>query len=225
MKVAASISVLALAATAVAVPAWPEAEVTTTTTTTTTTPGWPAKTTTTTPAAVTTTTEDVWADWETTTTTTKPVVITTTTTPAAASVTWADWEEPDSWTTTIVSTITTFVPKPTNIVHGGKTWVVTDATTLTITGWPLTVSVPVYTKVSTSCSSVPVAAESTATWVDWEAAPTSAPPAPPAPVAPSVYVPSGTGVKPAAFTGAANSLVANVGAGLAGVGAIAAFLL
>lgn len=220
MKVAASISVLALAATAVAVPAWPEAEVTTTTTTTTT-PGWPAKTTTTTPAAVTTTTEEVWADWETTTTTTttKPVVITTTT--PAASATWADWEEPDSWTTTIVSTITTFVPKPTNIVHGGKTWVVTDATTLTITGWPLTVSVPVYTKVSTSCSSVPVAAESTATWVDWEAAPTSAP----APVAPSVYVPSGTGVKPAAFTGAANSLVANVGAGLAGVGAIAAFLL
>ncbi|RVX69490.1 hypothetical protein B0A52_06554 [Exophiala mesophila] len=212
MKVAASISVLALAATAVAVPAWPEPEPTTTTTTTTT-PGWPAKTTTTTPAAV-TTTEDVWADWETTTTT--PAAITTTT-PAAASETWADWEEPYSWTTTIVSTITTFVPKPTNIVHGGKTWEVTDATTLTITGWPLTVSVPVYTKVTTSCSSVPVAAEST--WVDWEAAPTSSP------VSPDVYVPSGTGVKPAAFTGAANSLVANVGAGLAGVGAIAAFLL
>lgn len=202
----------ALATSVVAIPAWGD-ETTTTTTT--------KATTTTTKPVVATSTTSVWNEWEhatTTSTTTKKISLTTTTTKpvVATTTTWADWEEPDSWTTTIVTAITTFCPGPTEIVHFGKTWTVSTATTLTITDCPCTVSVPVFTKTSTSCSTVPTPAP---------VKPTSA-----APVSPvTTYSPGwgATSVKPAVatFTGAANALVANVGAGLAGVGAIAAFLL
>jgi hypothetical protein len=50
-----------------------------------------------------------------------------------------------------VTAITTYCPEATTITHAGKTWTVSSATTLTITECPCTVSVPVWTKTSTSC--------------------------------------------------------------------------
>merc|ERR1712000_590565 len=105
----------------------------------------------------------------------------------------------------------------------GKSYTCTGATTLTLTEGPFTISVPVWTKTSTSCSETatatpvtPVAGETT-----W-AAPAGSSTTPAAAV--WTYAPSSSSpVSPAVYTGAANAL--NVGAGLAGVGAIAAFLL
>lgn len=135
------LAIASLAAVAVAVPAADSWENYSTTTST-----WVEPTTT-------------WNEWSTT----------TKKTPEAETTTWADWEEWDEdekkadptpwnewekepkWTTTVVTAITTYCPKPTTIVHAGKTWVVSTATTLTITECPCTISVPVITKTSSSC--------------------------------------------------------------------------
>jgi hypothetical protein len=47
------------------------------------------------------------------------------------------------YTTEIVSSIVTYCPAATEVVHGSKTYTVTEATTLTITDCPCTVSKPV----------------------------------------------------------------------------------
>ncbi len=76
------------------------------------------------------------------------------------------------------------------------------------------------------CSETETAAAST--WVDWSSeTPAAAATTPAAAISSEVwaYTPTSSGVAPAVYTGAANALVANVGAGLAGVGAVAAFLL
>lgn len=50
-----------------------------------------------------------------------------------------------TYTTEVVTAYTTYCPGPTEIVHGDKTYTVTEATTLTITDCPCTVTKPVHT--------------------------------------------------------------------------------
>ncbi|KAI2639959.1 hypothetical protein GGS21DRAFT_388525 [Xylaria nigripes] len=64
--------------------------------------------------------------------------------PAAANVT--------SYTTQVVTSYETYCPGPTQITYGTNTYTITEATTLTITDCPCTVSVPVLTTSSVSCS-------------------------------------------------------------------------
>lgn len=56
------------------------------------------------------------------------------------------------YTTEVVTEYTTYCPSPTSIEHGGVTYTVTEATTLTITNCPCTVTKPVYSSVVTECS-------------------------------------------------------------------------
>lgn len=56
-----------------------------------------------------------------------------------------------TYTTEVVTALTTYCPEPTQITHGGKTYTITKATTLTITDCPCTVSKPVYTSKVVEC--------------------------------------------------------------------------
>lgn len=58
-----------------------------------------------------------------------------------------------TYTTEVVTAYTTYCPAATQITHGTNTYTVTEATTLTISDCPCTVSKPVYTSTVTSCSS------------------------------------------------------------------------
>ncbi|KAI1199633.1 hypothetical protein F5X97DRAFT_113770 [Nemania serpens] len=61
-----------------------------------------------------------------------------------------------TYTTQVVTSYETYCPGPTQITYGTNTYSVTEATTLTITDCPCTVSVPVYTTSSviySTCSS------------------------------------------------------------------------
>ncbi|KAF2147273.1 uncharacterized protein K452DRAFT_217516 [Aplosporella prunicola CBS 121167] len=60
---------------------------------------------------------------------------------------------PASYVTEVLTAYTTYCPEPTEIAHNGKTYTVTEASTLTITDCPCTVSKPVFTSVVTSCAS------------------------------------------------------------------------
>ncbi|GAP83160.1 putative CLOCK-CONTROLLED PROTEIN 6 [Rosellinia necatrix] len=57
-----------------------------------------------------------------------------------------------TYTTAVVTSYETYCPGPTQITYGTNTYTVTEATTLTITDCPCTVSVPVYTTSSVICS-------------------------------------------------------------------------
>ncbi len=131
----------------------------------------------------------------------------------------------DVYETTVVTQLTTVCPTPTEVTYGGKTYTVTESTTLTITDCPCTISYPV------KPTPAPPAYTPSAP------APVSSAPAPPAapypssngtvPSAPAPVYPTGTGVapsgtpKPPQFTGAANKVA---GSALALGAAIAAFL-
>lgn len=144
------------------------------------------------------------------------------------------------YTTEVVTAYTTYCPAATQISHNGVTYTVTEATTLTITNCPCTVTKPVTSAVVTSCSTcteTPVVYTSapvvyTPEVVSSAAAYASSAPAP-YPVANSsaVYVPTGaTGTAAttsayATFTGAANKAFAASGAGLAAVFGLAAYVL
>ncbi|KAH9999764.1 hypothetical protein F4779DRAFT_622626 [Xylariaceae sp. FL0662B] len=82
-----------------------------------------------------------------------------------------------SFTTEIVTSYTTYCPGPTEITHGTKTYTVTEATTLTITDCPCTISKPIYTTSTVICES------------SSEVCPPPATQAPPAPTAPTVPAP------------------------------------
>ncbi|KAL8418041.1 hypothetical protein RB594_001594 [Gaeumannomyces avenae] len=56
-----------------------------------------------------------------------------------------------TYTTEVVTALTTYCPEPTQITHGGKTYTITKATTLTITDCPCTVSKPVTTSKIVEC--------------------------------------------------------------------------
>lgn len=57
-----------------------------------------------------------------------------------------------TYTTEVVTAYTTYCPAATQLTYGGKTYTVTEATTLTISDCPCTVSKPVYTTSSVVCS-------------------------------------------------------------------------
>jgi len=130
-----------------------------------------------------------------------------------------------AYVTEVVTAYTTYCPEPTKITHGGKTYTVTKATTLTITDCPCTVtkpappaSTPVYVKPSAPAPYVP-APPAPAPPAPYKNATTTVVPAPPA----------GTGAPttsaPPKFTGAANKAFAASGAGLAAVFGVAAYIL
>jgi hypothetical protein len=60
-----------------------------------------------------------------------------------------------SYTTEIVDVYTTYCPYATEITHGGKTYTVTEATTLTITDCPCTITKPVITTSAVVCHDCP----------------------------------------------------------------------
>lgn len=55
------------------------------------------------------------------------------------------------YTTEVLTALTTYCPSPTAITHGSMTYTITEATTLTITNCPCTVTKPVYSSVVTIC--------------------------------------------------------------------------
>ncbi|TPX18434.1 uncharacterized protein E0L32_011675 [Thyridium curvatum] len=57
-----------------------------------------------------------------------------------------------TYTTEVVTALTTYCPEATKITHGGKTYTVTEATTLTITDCPCTVTKPVITTPVVVCN-------------------------------------------------------------------------
>ncbi|KAJ8126795.1 hypothetical protein O1611_g6841 [Lasiodiplodia mahajangana] len=57
-----------------------------------------------------------------------------------------------TYTTKVVTAYETYCPYATQITYGTNTYTVTEATTLTITDCPCTISVPVYTTSSVVCS-------------------------------------------------------------------------
>ncbi|MCJ1375542.1 hypothetical protein MMC20_006779 [Loxospora ochrophaea] len=122
-----------------------------------------------------------------------------------------------NYTTEIVTAYTTYCPESTQITHGSQTYTVTEATTLTITNCPCTITHPVTAApvvpassgfAAPSGASAPVYSNSTAA--------TASTPAASTPVASTTA---------AAFTGAANKGVVASGASLAGLFAVAAYLL
>ncbi|QGI81730.1 unnamed protein product [Fusarium fujikuroi] len=60
-----------------------------------------------------------------------------------------------TYTTEVVTAYTTYCPGPTEIVHGDKTYTITEATTLTITDCPCTVTKPVITTSAVVCHDCP----------------------------------------------------------------------
>jgi hypothetical protein len=149
---------------------------------------------------------------------------------------WGNYTGP-VYTTEVVTAFTTFCPEATKITHGGVTYAVTEATTLTITNCPCTVTRPVSSSVVTSCTSTPAAVYSSVAPVYSSVAPVySSAPAYSAPyvnASTPAYTPPassvvGTGshtAPVATFTGAANKAFAASGAGLAAVFGFAAYIL
>lgn len=132
--------------------------------------------------------------------------------------------------TEVVSSYVTYCPGPTEITHGGSTYTVTEATTLTITDCPCTITKPVTTTSAVVCHTcVPEVPTS------YPAPPphqnSTIVPAPPASSNPGAPVPVPSTSQPAPAppvttpppAGAGNTLAIS-GAGLAGVLALAAFL-
>ncbi|OAA68121.1 hypothetical protein SPI_00316 [Niveomyces insectorum RCEF 264] len=60
-----------------------------------------------------------------------------------------------TYTTEVVTALTTYCPEATTLTHNGKTYTVSEATTLTITDCPCTLTKPVTTATTVSCSTTP----------------------------------------------------------------------
>ncbi|MCJ1269315.1 hypothetical protein MMC22_009206 [Lobaria immixta] len=74
---------------------------------------------------------------------------------SAALVAGANAWDNVTYTTEIVTAYTTYCPSPTAITHGTHTYTVTEATTLTITNCPCTLTKPVYTAPIVYCPTCP----------------------------------------------------------------------
>jgi hypothetical protein len=111
-----------------------------------------------------------------------------------------------TYTTEVVTALTTYCPYATSLTHNGKTYTITEATTLTITDCPCTVTKPITTTSTVVCTTSGYSNSTTSV-----AAPTGG------------YTPTTT---PASLpTAGAGKAVALSGAGLAGVLGLAAFVL
>jgi len=124
-----------------------------------------------------------------------------------------------SYTTEVVTAYTTYCPEATLITHGAQVYTVTEATTLTITNCPCTLTKPV-----TSATVTPAAPASAAPVVYSNS---SAAAVPVTTTAAVVVAPTTAGSTAAAatFTGAATKAFAASGAGLAGLLGVAAYFL
>ncbi|RSL39847.1 Clock-controlled protein 6 [Fusarium euwallaceae] len=131
-----------------------------------------------------------------------------------------------TYTTEVVTAYTTYCPGPTEITHGGKTYTITEATTLTITDCPCTVTKPVITTsavVCHDCPAPPPAKGHNSTFVPVQ--PTGSKPGYSAPGNPSGPVATPTSGAPEEVpTAGAGKVAALSGAGLAAVVGLAAFL-
>lgn len=114
-----------------------------------------------------------------------------------------------TYTTEVVTELTTFCPGPTEISHNGKTYTITEATTLTITDCPCTVTKPVETVPVTVCNTcngynttVP------ATQTPTQPKPTGGP----VPSTPAPEVPTAGAAKAAGLSGAALAAVLGLAA-------------
>lgn len=120
-----------------------------------------------------------------------------------------------TYTTEVVTAVTTFCPEPTQITFDGVTYTVTEATTLTISNCPCTISKPVTVISSVVCNTCgPAAPKPT-----WPAKNATAPAVTPTG---GVVVPS---AKPPQVTAGAGKAAALSGGALAGVLGLAAFIL
>jgi len=163
---------------------------------------------------------------------------------AAVMVAGASAGSNDTYVTEVVTAYTTYCPEATQIVHGNVTYTVTSATTLTITNCPCTITKPVISSTVTYCPTCAPAQPPPPPHVYYNSSsPVSHPPAgtpanPPVGTAPPVKPPVGTAppAKPpvgstvptapiATFTGGADKAMAASGAGLAGLLALAAYIL
>lgn len=57
-----------------------------------------------------------------------------------------------TYTTEVVTALTTYCPQATVLTHAGQTYTITEATTLTITDCPCTLTKPITTATSVSCT-------------------------------------------------------------------------
>jgi len=143
-----------------------------------------------------------------------------------------------TYTTQVVTSYETYCPGPTQITYGTNTYTVTEATTLTITDCPCTVSVPVYTTSSVACSTCSSSVSSAAPVYPTSVFPTSAAPAYPTANTTAVYpsstpeVPATGGVYPTSTpstspipTAGAGKVAALSGAAFAGLVGLVAFAL
>ncbi|KAF1810851.1 hypothetical protein P152DRAFT_475306 [Eremomyces bilateralis CBS 781.70] len=122
--------------------------------------------------------------------------------------------------TEVVTDYVTYCPAPTTITHGGNTYTITEATTITLpcpTGCTVTkpVSSAVVTK-CTTCEKPPPAPTSKPYGNGTTPAPTKS--------SPSVAPPAKTSAVPPKFTGAASQMAVSGGA-LAAIFGMAAYLL
>ncbi|KAK0614249.1 hypothetical protein B0T14DRAFT_570204 [Immersiella caudata] len=116
-----------------------------------------------------------------------------------------------TYTTEVVTAVTTYCPEPTEITYGGTTYTITEATTLTISDCPCTISKPVTVIPEVICHTCGPPAKPT-----WAPAKNYTQPAPTgAPVT----------TKPGPVTAGAGKAAALSAAGLAGILGLAAFVL
>ncbi|MCJ1248783.1 hypothetical protein MMC30_006002 [Trapelia coarctata] len=130
------------------------------------------------------------------------------------------------YTTEVVTAYTTYCPAPTSIVHGNQTYTVTEATTLTITNCPCTLTKPVLTSTivaCTSCSAPAVASSPSAGPTYANSSTAAATVASTNAAVPTITASSSPSSTP--FQGTANKAFAASGAGLAGLLALAAYVL
>ncbi|KFA66373.1 hypothetical protein S40285_01265 [Stachybotrys chlorohalonatus IBT 40285] len=127
--------------------------------------------------------------------------------------------------TEVVSEYTTYCPGPTEITHGGSTYTVTEATTLTITDCPCTITMPVTTSTSPAVPTMSHVETTTAAEMPTVSPPPAGynstivtmPTIPPTGAPPAVTTPGGD------LPAAAGKTVLSVGL-LAGAVGLAAFL-
>jgi hypothetical protein len=120
-----------------------------------------------------------------------------------------------TYTTEVVTAVTTFCPAATEITYGGTTYTVTEATTLTISNCPCTVTKPVTIVSEVICHTCNVPSAKPT----WPAKVNTTAPA---------WQPTGalpTTTKGAVATAGAGQAAALSGAGLAGLLGLAAFVL
>ncbi|KAK4999106.1 hypothetical protein LTR66_001782 [Elasticomyces elasticus] len=135
------------------------------------------------------------------------------------------------YTTEVVTAYTTYCPSPTSIVHGNQTYTVSEATTLTITNCPCTVtkpatSVPAVTSPVVSTPVVPIPVSSSLASPIYGNGTTVAPISTDGAVTTASVPATASTSKPiATYTGAANKAFAASGAGLAAIFGLAAYAL